>query len=268
MTPPRLESGRHFTVADHRPEPPDTFRYPAEFAEAQSSGTAAGRLAGLSQHPSWWVRWAALENPNTSDDAVFAMVEDPRNKENIPWSVGFRGRPALESRLAEWPDAAVRSDLAAAYRGLMEGGLLRETQLTLSRDSSAEVRTFTAATTTYRDILESLMLDLNEKVRSECADNPRIDREQIGRLLNDRRAAVRASAIFYGRVYPDAEQLRTAASDKSATVRWNVIFNPRSPQDAIELIANSDDELNSHHARVRLKEEKDGMNPTAPRQET
>jgi len=182
-----------------------------------------------------------------------AMIADPRNAEKLSYFEALRGRPSLEAPLSTWPDDAVRADLAFTYGWAKDGRLARDTQVVLANDLSSRVRENMARTTTYRDLLDALLRDGDPDVRAYCADNPRIDRDQMEVLLRDRLARVRATAVANGHRYPDESQLLRAASDRSALVRWSVIFNTRSPREAIEIIARDADEMNQRHARIRLE---------------
>jgi hypothetical protein len=223
-------------------------------AEAESPETKLDRLNDLSQHSSIWVRQAVHNNPHSTDDTIIGMIADERNANKLGWIDALRGRPGLEVALAAWPVPEVRADLAFTY-ARAPGDLARNTQELLARDSSEHVRGNMARTASYRDLFELLLVDERAHVRSLCAGNPRIDREQMEILIADSDRKVRVGAVALGWRYPDSEQLTRLASDKSAAVRWEVLFHPRSPRLAIKMIAEDADEDNRRHANLRLADE-------------
>jgi len=186
------------------------------------------------------------------DDAILGMIADPRNEKKLSWFETLRGRPGLEGQLVVWPDANIRADLAFTY-GWAQGSLARRTQELLTIDSSEKVRKNMARTTSFRDLFELLLADSHPAVRGSCAENPRIDRDQMERLITDPSRRVRVRAVSSGMRYPDEEQLLRLASDKSSAVRWEVLFNFRSPRDAIKLITKDQDDNNRRHAEKRLE---------------
>jgi hypothetical protein len=220
-------------------------------AEAESAATNPERLRELSQHPSLWVRRPVHVNPATPDDAILGMIGDPRNAKTLGWSEALRGRLRLEGPLSVWPDAEIRADLAFTY-GWVSGSLSRRTQAVLAGDPSEHVRINMARTTSYADLFLLLLGDSSPAVRGACADNPRIDKQQMERLITDSVKTVRCRAVSMGMRFPDEEQLLRLASDRSSSVRWAVLFNPRSPREAIELIAQDKDEDNRQHAQAHL----------------
>ena len=227
-------------------------------AEAESTATAPDRLRELSLHSSLWVRWPVHLNPATPDDAILGMISDTRNAKKLSWFEALRGRPALEGPLSVWPDADIRSDLAFTY-GWAPGSLARRTQEVLAGDPSEAVRVNKARSTSYRDLLELLLADSRPAVRGACADNPRVEKQQMERLITDPVKTVRYRAVSTGMRYPDEEQLLRLAVDRSSDVRWAVLFHPRSPRQAIELIAQDQNETNRRHARSHLDDDSRGF---------
>jgi hypothetical protein len=136
----------------------------------------------------------------------------------------------------------------ATYWHETDRALKRETQNRLAHDDSPEVRSRVAETTSYRDLLDLLIGDAEPEVRGMAAANPRIDRQQMEKLITDPIARVRINAVNLGWHYPDDGQLLRLASDRSSRVRWSALYRPGSPRALYELLANDADEYNSRAA--------------------
>jgi hypothetical protein len=199
---------------------------PTVRASALEATTAkdADVLRSLSTHRSMSVRYAVADNPASDDETIALLLNDPNESVRYTAASNLAERPALP----------------------------RDVQRALMTDTFAETRSRIAETTNQLDIFETLLQDSDERVRAACAANPRITREQMERLVTDRRWEVRASAAARGMRYPDEEQLLRLAQDRSVGVRWTVVYRPDRPRAALELIARDDDEMNAHAAKCML----------------
>lgn len=147
----------------------------------------------------------------------------------------------------------MRGRLAATYAFDDSRSLARTIQVKLAADTSTDPRVWIAQTTPYLDLFEALLRDGDPTVRGSCAANPRITREQMQVLVEDRIAKTRRLAVAFGLRYPDADQLIRLASDRSAEVRWAVLFRVDAPRRAVEIIADDTDEMNRRHAQGFLE---------------
>lgn len=178
------------------------------------------------------------------------MLSDPFGPVRLAAASNLADRPALHPIAAASQDASVRGLLAATYALDDDSRSLdRGIQVALAEDPSTEPRAWIAQTTAYLDLFEMLLRDDDPTVRGSCAANPRITREQMQLLVEDRIAKTRRLAVAFGLRYPDDDQLIRLASDRSAEVRWAVLFRVDAPRRAVEIIADDTDEMNRRHAQ-------------------
>ncbi|PPF55999.1 hypothetical protein C5C13_11685 [Clavibacter michiganensis] len=209
-------------------------------------------LRSLSTHRSMSVRYAVADNPATDDETIARLIDDPNESVRYTAASNLAERPALQQLVARSSDEWLRAALASTFLDQDDRSLPRDVQRALMADTFAETRSRIAETTNYLDIFETLLHDSDDRVSAACAANPRIEREQMERLITDPKWEVRASAAARGMRYPDDEQLLRLAQDRSVGVRWTVVYRPDRPRAALELIAKDDDEMNAHAAKSVL----------------
>lgn len=210
----------------------------------------------LSLHDSRTVRIAAASNLSASDAAgkVLLSDKDPTVR-LVAAAENLELRPRLYSVAGQSLDEDVRAVLASMFLERYALSLPPRIQYRLAKDASAEVQGRMAATTDDNDIFENLLKDAATKVRAYCASNPRINREQMQRLVTDRTAEVRTAVVGNGLRFPDEAQLMTFAADRSSAVRWAVIFRVDRPREALQLLAADPDDFNREHAERALQSE-------------
>lgn len=226
-----------------------------------ASSVEAATLRALAGHESRSVRIAVAENAATDDMTIRSLLVDDVDVVRSAAADALRDRPQLHEVAAGSPDRWVRAILAHLYVEDDRRSLALAVQERLAVDPFGEVRGRTAQTTNDLQVFEALLADPSSMVRGMCASNPRISLDQMARLVTDRDRAVRAAAAANGLRYPDDEQLLRLARDRSAEVRWAVLFRPDRPRRAIELIAEDSDEMNRHHARIALDDERNIIAP-------
>jgi len=227
---------------------------PTVRASALEATTAkdADVLGSLSTHRSVSVRYAVADNPASDDETIALLLNDLNESVRYTAASNLAERPALQQLVARSSEEWLRAALASTFLDQDDRSLPRDVQRALMADTFVETRSRIAETTNQLDIFETLLQDSDERVRAACAANPRITREQMERLVTDRRWEVRASAAARGMRYPDEEQLLRLAQDRSVGVRWTVVYRPDRPRAALELIARDDDEMNAHAAKCML----------------
>lgn len=227
----------------------------SELVRQASQTSDPAILRELGAHRSKTVRSAVADNPAADDITIAALLDDRSHDVRLAAAGNLTERPDLHERAARSSDAWVRAITAHTYAGQDDRSLALDVQRILADDSFAETRGRIAETTNDLDLFEHLMRDGSPTVRGWCASNPRITREQMERLVSDRRLEVRAAAAANGLRYPDDEQLLRLARDRSAEVRWAVLFRVDLPRAAVELITQDPDEMNRQHAQMALRDE-------------
>jgi hypothetical protein len=216
-------------------------------AEASSAGTSQERFTELAAHPSKSVRLEVAANPAAPWKVLIGLTKDLDDQIRVNAADSVRTMVVAQEPLSRSSDKWVRAILAHTY-ARMSGSLSREVQLRLAVDEFPETRARIAETTNYLDVFETLMSDPSADVRRGCAANPRIDRNQMERLVSDRAATVRAGAIRLGCLYPDDEQMLRLARDKSKGVQWSALFRADAPLAVVETIAVGGDGFNRQQA--------------------
>lgn len=199
---------------------------------------------------------AVAGNALTPDEVLAQLAQDTDELVRLAVAGNPTPRPEFEEMLSHSTDPWVRAVLADKYRDSAVS-LPWPVQRRLSRDPEKEVRQRTAVTTNYLDIFEALMADPLPMVRAYCPRNPRVTRDQLSTLMNDRSYVVRASvaggwAADFGSL-PDDEQLTRLASDRSVVVRHNVLTRYYVPPAALELLKRDHDDAIRREARRLIK---------------
>jgi hypothetical protein len=219
--------------------------------EASDEQTDPQRLAELAAHPSKSVRLEVACNQVTPWQVLVQLTDDPDEQIRVNAAGNVNTVVEAQEQLSLSSDKWVRAILAHTY-ARSPGSLSRAIQLRLAEDDFLETRTRIAETTNFLDIFESFMSDPIAGIRASCAANPRIDREQMERLVTDRSAGVRAATIVRGCLYPDDEQLLRLARDRSKGVQWAALCRADAPLEAVEIIAQESDEFNRRQAERTL----------------
>jgi hypothetical protein len=216
--------------------------------EAANAATSPERFAELASHPSKAVRREVAGNPLAPWQVLVALANEPDEQIRLNAASSVSKVPEAQEELSRSSDKWVRAILAHTF-ARSSGSLVRSVQLTLAEDEFPETRARIAETTNYLDIFETLMVDPQPRVRSGSAANPRIDRDQMERLVTDPAAAVRAATAAVGCLYPDEDQMLRLARDKSKGVQWWALYRADGPLAVVEIIAAEGDEMNSRHAK-------------------
>jgi hypothetical protein len=226
---------------------------PIRALREEASGLSADpeRLAELAAHGSKSVRLEVACNKVTPWQVLVLLTGDPDEQIRVNAAGNVNTVVEAQEQLSMSADKWVRAILAHTY-ARSPGSLARSIQLRLAEDDFLETRTRIAETTNFLDIFESFMSDPIAGIRASCAANPRIDREQMERLVTDRSAGVRAATIARGCLYPDDEQLIRLARDRSKGVQWAALFRADAPLEVVEVIAKESDEFNRRQAASTL----------------
>ncbi len=205
--------------------------------EAASLDTAPTRLEQLAGDQDSAARAAVAENPNAAHGILRLLSQD--ETETVGMALLRRPHlgPHLLTQLASSPRPTIRELVASRFR-FADDNLPWSTQLRLASDPETAVRVGMASTTNYIDVFERLLADDSEKVRAECAFNPRITDEHADLLLNDRRAAVRARfALLESTIHPTDDQLDHLARDRSDRVRVMMAVRVNLPESSRQILA-------------------------------
>ena len=185
-------------------------------------------LRQLAYDPDLKTRQALVANPNCPPEILIELAND--SHWSVRWSLPSHPKidPQVRGVIAQSSDDDLRRLMAE------QADLDYETASLLLSDAADVVRSALAAHTVYPVILDRLMKEDSDLVRSGVAQNGLITTEQRRTLARDCSALVRANLLKH--VELEEDELRVLAHDRSTDVRWWLATWPTTPLAILQIL--------------------------------